>query len=101
MTEECTLEFGPDGIARLAGALTFDTCARLHRAMEKGLSEGRSPERIDLAGVTAADSAGLALLLEWRSGSEGLRMSGAPDSLLKLARLCNAADLLEPSGRHA
>lgn len=103
MTEECTLEFGPDGLARLDGDLTFDTCTRLYHAMEQQLRAGKALDRIDLSAVGSADSAGLALLLEWqaeqRATGRGFTVSGAPDSLLNLARLGAAEELLRLEGR--
>ena len=58
--------------------------------------------RIDLSGVTKVDSAGLALLLEWQAQSnasnETLTMTGAPASLLRLAKLCGAMKLINLSG---
>ena len=46
-----------------------------------------------------ADSSGLALLLEWqalaRQQQRKLKISNAPDTLLSLARLCEADNLLE------
>jgi len=99
----CRVESAGDGHASLAGPLTFETVSRLFRALEKS-APGRPPlEQIDLAGVTGIDSAGLALLLEWQSRSRAagrrLSLSNAPDGLLRLARLCEAVDLLNISGR--
>ena len=103
MTEECTLEFGPDGLARLDGDLTFDTCTRLYHALERHLRAGTTLERIDLSAIGSADSAGLALLLEWqaerRASGGDITVSGAPDSLVKLARLGAAEALLKLEGR--
>ena len=103
MTEECTLEFKPDGRVHLLGALTFDTCTRLYRAMKRHLDHGSCPSELDLSGVVAVDSAGLALLLEWQSvctkAGKALSVEGAPDSLLELARLCGAEKRLQLNGR--
>ncbi len=103
MTEECTLEFGPEGLARLEGELTFDTCTRLYHEMDRHLRAGNALAHIDLAGVGGADSAGLALLLEWQSESRsigsGFTVSGAPESLVQLARLSEADSLLSLGGR--
>ncbi len=52
---------------RLAGGLTFEAVPLLYREMEKRLPSAGPVTTIDLAGVTTADSAGLALLLEWQS----------------------------------
>lgn len=92
-----------EGTVRLSGALTFESVPLLYREMERRLPAAGPVTEIDLAGVTTADSAGLALLLEWQSrqrrrGRE-LTMRDAPDSLLSLAGLCDAVDLLNLSGR--
>jgi phospholipid transport system transporter-binding protein len=92
-----------DGRASLSGPLTFETAARLFRALEQDPSRAPQIGQIDLAGVSTIDSAGLALLLEWQSRARSrggpLEVLNAPDSLLRLARLCEAADLLNISGR--
>lgn len=99
----CRLEIAGDGRASLGGPLTFETVARLFRAMEKSAPGEPPPQQIDLAGVTTIDSAGLALLLEWQSRARAagreLTVRNAPDGLLRLARLCEALDLLNLSGR--
>lgn len=86
------------GNLRLAGELSFRTAAELLRQGADRF-EGASRFRIDLAGVTRADSAGLALLLEWlkrcRLRRQDLLLDNLPDSLLALARLSNLDDLLE------
>ena len=103
MTDGCTLSVDDDGTAVLAGELTFETVARLHREMEQRLPGTGPIHRVDLAGVPRADSAGLALLLEWqarqRQRGRELTITGAPDNLLGLARLSEATDLLKLSGR--
>jgi phospholipid transport system transporter-binding protein len=83
------------------GALTFATA---RRASEAGLraivaAAARSLE-IDFAGVTAADSAGLAVCLVWlslakRDGRE-LRFTNLPARIHSLARISEVDSLLEP-----
>ena len=103
MSEECTLQIDPDGEAKIVGPLTFDSCPGLYGAMEKRLRDGAILRRIDLGKVSNVDSAGLALLLEWqaRHSAAGncLVIHGAPSSLQRLARLCNAMPLLGLAGR--
>ena len=103
MNDRCTLEAGEDGTVRLRGPLSFESVPGLYREMERRLPATGPVSVIDLADVTAADSAGLALLLEWQSrqrqrGRE-LTMRGAPGNLLRLAGLCEAVELLKLSGR--
>jgi phospholipid transport system transporter-binding protein len=103
MTEGCELAVGSDGAARLSGELTFETVTQLHRDMERRLPETGPIETVDLAGITMADSAGLALMLEWQSRQRNrgrqLTIINAPGSLLRLAKLSEAVKLLNLSGR--
>ena len=103
MNERSSFESTADGTVSLAGELTFESVPRLYQEMERRLPSAGPVTTIDLANVTAADSAGLALLLEWQSrqlrrGRE-LTMRGAPENLLRLAELCEAVDMLKLSGR--
>lgn len=104
MTESCRFETRPDGSVSLSGPLTFGSVPALYRDLERDLAESGPVKVIDLAAVSAADSAGLALLLEWqarqrRRGKE-LRMQGAPDNLMRLAQLCESVELLQLTGRN-
>ena len=100
MTEFCKIEWTGDGSARLSGALTFETVPDLFLEVER--HPGAAPRELDLSGVRAADSAGLALLLEWQatlnSAGGGLSVTAAPESLLQLARLAEADQVLQISG---
>jgi phospholipid transport system transporter-binding protein len=103
MSEACIVEVREPGCANLTGALTFESTPGLYRETEK-LFSGPSPvSSLDLSGVTAVDSAGLALLLEWQAGqrpaSRSLQVINSPSSLMSLARLCDAIELLNMSGR--
>ena len=103
MNEHCLIENDSSETARLSGPLTFESVPLLYREMEQRLTGVGPITNIDLSAVTTADSAGLALLLEWQSrqrqrGRE-LRMRNAPGSLLRLAELCEAEELLNLSGR--
>jgi len=99
------VEFAQDGSARLHGPLTFETVPGLFRDLEERVKREAAVECIDLAEVTAADSAALALLLEWqaraRANGRKLTVRNAPGGLLRLARLCEAVDLLNLTGREA
>ncbi len=89
----------PDGAGRLRveGPLDFTTVSGLLAAGEERL---RDTDRlqIDLAGVTSANSAGLALLLEWldlaRARGVALRYLNLPDSLMRIAAFSNLETLL-------
>ena len=103
MAQACTIEMTGDACARLGGELTFRSTPGLYKEMESYLRENSTVQRVDLSDVTAVDSAGLALLLEWQAsrhnGQARLVMENAPASLMSLARLCDALELLGLSGR--
>ena len=96
------------GIA-LSGDLTFDSVPGLYEQFIKLDMAGKPVNRIDLSAVLHADSAGLALLLEWRarfdkrsevSGQNAesiFSIVNAPEGLIKLANLCDAVELLQMS----
>lgn len=81
----------------VTGALVFDSAA--HALKQAGELLKKSPhDTLDLAGVTAADSAGLACVLAMlatarRQGGE-LRVVNMPSSLHALARVCEVEPLL-------
>jgi phospholipid transport system transporter-binding protein len=89
-----------DGRYTISGPMTFSTAASLLRQSRQAFGEraGREPIELDLAQVTSADSAGLALLIEWaswtRRGSAGIRFLHMPEQLCAIARLSEAEDLL-------
>ena len=81
----------------LGGELSLATSAGLYRAMKPRLSgEGRL--LVDMQGVTRADSAGLALMLEWveqaRQRGRPIRFRGVPEALRSIARFSNVLDLV-------
>lgn len=102
MTEKSQLRI-EDGCVRLSGELTFSTTPELYGQLEEKQQADSVLRTIDLSEVTAADSSGLALLLEWQAsrqqGSGELRIENAPTNLLRLARLCEAEELLNIRGR--
>jgi phospholipid transport system transporter-binding protein len=82
------------------GMLTFATA---RQAREQGLrslasAAGRELE-VDCAGITASDSAGLAVLLDWlgatKRAGRALRYTQLPGGLLALARISEVEELLE------
>jgi phospholipid transport system transporter-binding protein len=98
-----SISIGKDGSARLTGELTFNSTPALFRVVEKFTHDGQNIDILDLQEVSRVDSSGLALLLEWQaralSGDRKLRILNAPASLLQLAQLCEAGDLLDLEGR--
>ena len=87
------------GRARVVGSLHFSTVSALLSAGVEAIKGGRA-DVIDLAGVTASDSAGLALLIEWlsvaKSAGRTLRFENIPCQLQQLARLSEVEELVVP-----
>jgi phospholipid transport system transporter-binding protein len=89
----------PAGDGRLAasGELEFATAAA---ALAAGLAliGAQRHWTIDLAGVTAGDSAGLAVLVEWISAARArgatLRYEAVPQQILAIARISDLEGLL-------
>jgi len=82
------------------GPLTFATA---RQAREQGLhclasAAGRELE-VDCGGITASDSAGLAVLLDWlgvvKRAGRSLRYTHLPPGLLALGRISEVEELLE------
>ncbi|MFI4890733.1 MAG: lipid asymmetry maintenance protein MlaB [Steroidobacterales bacterium] len=92
-----TLEVQADSRARLTGELQFSSVGALLDAGNRVIEDGHI-EVIDLAGVTAGDSAGLALLIEWlsvaRSAKRPLHYENIPSQLQQLARLSEVEEML-------
>jgi phospholipid transport system transporter-binding protein len=89
-----------DGRSHIRGALTFVTA---RRAREEGLQKfrecGARACEVDCAGVTASDSAGLTVLLDWlalaKRDGRSLRYGSLPDGLLAIARISGVEELLQ------
>ena len=87
-------EIAGDGTVRISGPLTFDTVEEVRAAARAALAPDRwrgETITFDLGAVGAADSAGLALLVDWRRTAhrEGGRIHfrGTPPALRAIAGL--------------
>jgi phospholipid transport system transporter-binding protein len=95
-------ESSPGRIA-VTGELTFATArdARQLGVLVLGSSQA-NPLVVDLAAVSRADSAGLAVLLDWlawgRRSSRRVTLENPPASLLAIARISEVDGLLAPMG---
>ncbi len=80
------------------GALTFGTAGRALDAGLEAFAAARGAIEVDLSGVAASDSAGLAVLIEWigwaRRNARELRVSNPPQALCAIARICELEELL-------
>jgi phospholipid transport system transporter-binding protein len=94
------LAAGASGVLSAEGPLTF---ASARHASEQGaavLAQAAAGRlEIDCRGITASDSAGLAVLLEWLSvakrAGRSLRYAQLPQGLTALARISDLQELLE------
>ncbi len=97
MTDTAQLELLPEQRARVSGTLGFDTVGALLPLGSAAIRDGTTGI-MDLGGVAAGDSAGLALLLEWlsvaRQAGKTLRYENIPSQLHQLARLSEVEELL-------
>lgn len=91
------LERAGAGRFALSGVLGFPTATALLK-QSRELFEGQQTIEVDLKGVTQADSAGLALLLEWvsqaRPGGRQIRFLNIPEQISALARISDVEELL-------
>lgn len=82
----------------ISGALTFETVPDLYKASGAWF-EVEGDLTLDLAQVTNADSAGLALLLEWlrraRAAKRNLRFANIPAQVQSLMRINNLHDAFD------
>lgn len=99
-TGAATLAAGAGQIS-LAGELSFSSVPQLLRQSPVVFS-GQQPIVLDLAGVHWADSAGLALLLEWlaqaRRLGRPLHFVHVPEQILHMAEVSGLQGLLPVAG---
>jgi phospholipid transport system transporter-binding protein len=81
----------------LSGPLTFVTASQAWTEARRLLARG-APTRLDLAGLTRVDSAGLACVVGWAADSSRngrkLQVVNPPEGLCALAEVCEVAPLL-------
>lgn len=90
------------GRVTVSGELTFATARDARQLGTLVLESSRADTLvIDCSGVTRADSAGLAVLLDWlawgRRRSRTLKLQNLPPSLVAIARISELDDLLAAS----
>ncbi len=86
---------------RLRGALTFATAGEVWASGERELAAcAEGPIEIDCSGIEAADSAALAVLVEWLAWAHrhgrSLHLQGLPRTLIDIARISELEALLQP-----
>ena len=81
---------------KVTGAMVIDTVADLKKPGDAAIAAGAAT--VDLAAVTDADSAAVALLLSWvriaRERQQPLAIVNPPESIRSLAVLYGVAELL-------
>ena len=86
-----------EGKFLLTGEMTFDTAEQILQASEEPFESHTSIE-VDLTGVSSADSAGLALLLEWVTWANHtvreIRFVGMPERVMAIAKTTEVDGLL-------
>ena len=91
------LEAAEGGRLLLSHELTFATVADVLAESQQAFSDHASIT-IDMSAVTEADSAGLALLIEWlswaRLTSRQVRFENVPEQLLQIADISEVAELI-------
>jgi phospholipid transport system transporter-binding protein len=94
---EAKFESVSPGRFRVSGPMTFATVTGLLRQSADRFAQGERAE-VDLAEVEESDSAGLALLIEWkkiaRRQGGSVRFTNMPPQLTALARISEVDELL-------
>ena len=98
--QTCRIEPAGGGY-RVVGDLGLASATAVLAAGETAFA-GQAAVEVDLAGVTDADSAGLAVLIEWtrsaRRDGRGIVFKGLPPRLAALARIGGVYELLPLAG---
>jgi len=95
--DTCRLDAEAEGRFRLSGDLGFEAAAAI---LQRGRAAfaGHAAVRVDLADVSDADSAGLAVLLQWvreaRREDRDLRFAQLPERLAALARISGVSEFV-------
>lgn len=80
-----------DGVLRVSGALTFETVPDIFDGSLAWLQKANGAVTIDLDGIERADSAGLALLVEWlrraRATGRDVKFVNVPAQMRQLIRV--------------
>lgn len=93
------------GHLEVKGPLTFATARKARQQGLQLLDASASGEiEVDCSGVTASDSAGLMVLLDWltaaRNANRSLRFSHLPAPIRAVAQISDVVEILE-AGVHA
>lgn len=89
-----------DGRSHVHGTLTFATARQAREdGMQKFRGCGARACEVDCSGITASDSAGLTVLLDWlaiaKRDGRSLRYLALPEGLLTIAKISGVDELLQ------
>ena len=94
---EFDLQEQGEGRFALSGDMSFETANQILKSSES-LFQQHTVLEIDLSGVGKADSAGLALMLEWKAQAgqrdASIQFIEIPKSLLAVAKTSEVSDLI-------
>lgn len=97
LMSEFDLKDQGEGRFSLSGDMSFATANQILKSSESLFRQHTALE-IDLSGVGTADSAGLALMLEWKAQSAqrgaAIQFIAIPNSLLAVAETSEVSDLI-------
>jgi phospholipid transport system transporter-binding protein len=98
VTDADVLDLG-SGNVQVRGALTFATARRVRAAAIRLLADRGGPSlTVDCAAVTASDSAGLAVILDWlalaKHQSRSIRFLNLPAPIRAVAHISEVESLL-------
>ncbi len=98
MQSDLQPQIADDGRYRLPEALTFATTPQLYLQTGNMFNTPLPLLTFDLAGVTRVDSAGLALMLEWRREAQrrgkNIRFQNIPAQLAAIAKVSGLNGIL-------
>lgn len=96
-----SLTLTDDGRVHLSGELSFQTVPSFFAANQDLFNRGGHDLYVDLDGITRADSAGIALLIEWQRQAllqkRSISFHNIPSQLLSIARLSGVETVLNLS----
>jgi phospholipid transport system transporter-binding protein len=80
-----------DGVLEVSGRMTFQTVPELAARSAQWFNASNPAVTVDLGKVTMADSAGLALMLDWmkqaRAAKREIKFLNLPDQVRRLIRV--------------
>lgn len=86
-----------DGVMAVSGEIGFENAGATLELGREAIA-ATSELRIDLAGLTRSNSAGLAVMIEWlaiaRRQGHTVTFSGIPEGLHQLAQVCQVDGML-------